>query len=92
MAIAITEKAVTRFEKLKVMQHTPDHVLRVGVRGGGCSGLSYFLDIVEAPEAKDKIRKLLRTKKAYPEGMTGKRNVLPYNVNRWIKSGDQGTR
>lgn len=55
MAIAITDKAVTRFEKLKVMRQTPDHVLRVGVRGGGCSGLSYFLDIVEAPEAKDKI-------------------------------------
>lgn len=55
MAIAITDKAVTRFEKLKVMRQTPDHVLRVGVRGGGCSGLSYFLDIVDAPQPKDKV-------------------------------------
>jgi iron-sulfur cluster assembly protein len=55
MAIAISDAAVSRFEKLKVMRQTPDHVLRVGVRGGGCSGLSYFLDIVEAPEERDKI-------------------------------------
>lgn len=55
MAVSISAAAITRFEKLKVMRQTPDHVLRVGVRGGGCSGLSYFLDIVEAPEERDKI-------------------------------------
>ncbi len=55
MAIAISEAAVERFEKLKQMRQTPDHVLRVGVRGGGCSGLSYFLDIVEKPEDRDKV-------------------------------------
>ena len=55
MAITITEGAITRFEKLKQMRQTPDAILRVGVRGGGCSGLSYFLDIVEAPEERDKV-------------------------------------
>ena len=55
MAISITSKAVKRFEKLKMMRQTPDHILRVGVRGGGCSGLSYYLDIVEAPQDRDKV-------------------------------------
>lgn len=55
MAISVTDAAIKRFEKLKTMRQTPDHVLRLGVRGGGCSGLTYFLDIVEEPEARDKV-------------------------------------
>lgn len=31
-------------------------VLRVGVRGGGCSGLSYFWDFDDAPRAHDLVR------------------------------------
>jgi iron-sulfur cluster assembly protein len=55
MAISITPAAAGRLQKLRMMRQTPEHILRVGVRGGGCSGLSYFLDIVESPEAKDKV-------------------------------------
>ena len=55
MAISITEAAAKRLHKLRMMRQTPAHILRVGVRGGGCSGLTYFLDIVEAPGAKDKV-------------------------------------
>lgn len=55
MAISITQAAATRLHKLNTMRQTPDYILRVGVRGGGCSGLSYFLDIVEGPEPKDKV-------------------------------------
>ena len=29
--------------------------LKVAVKGGGCSGLTYVLDIVEGPEADDKV-------------------------------------
>lgn len=29
--------------------------LRVGVRGGGCSGLSYFLDVERTPAEHDKV-------------------------------------
>ena len=28
--------------------------LRVGVKGGGCSGLTYMLDIVDKPQENDK--------------------------------------
>lgn len=55
MAISITGNALDRLVSLKKRRQTPDAVLRVGVRGGGCSGLSYFMDLVENPEPKDKI-------------------------------------
>jgi len=55
MAVSMTEAAVKRVRTLCKKRQTPDAVLRVGVRGGGCSGLSYFMDFVEKPEEKDKI-------------------------------------
>ena len=55
MAITITEKALDRIITMKERRQTPEAVLRVGVRGGGCSGLSYYMDMVEAPEEKDKV-------------------------------------
>jgi len=54
MAIQLTERAVTRINELKVKRQTPDHFFRIGVRGGGCSGLSYFVDFAEQADPKDK--------------------------------------
>ncbi len=34
---------------------SPGSGLRVGVRGGGCSGLSYFLDVEAAPRGNDHV-------------------------------------
>ena len=43
--ITISEKAKDRLAKLKVEEGKPENAfLRVGVAGGGCSGLSYKLD------------------------------------------------
>ncbi len=43
--ITVSEKAKERLEKLKVEEGKPESAfLRVGVAGGGCSGLSYKLD------------------------------------------------
>jgi len=55
VAVTMTESAIKRVKVLKKKRQTPDAVLRVGVRGGGCSGLSYFMDFVETPEEKDKL-------------------------------------
>jgi len=55
MAIELTERAVNRINELKVKRQTPDHYFRVGIRGGGCSGLSYFVDFAEAADPKDKV-------------------------------------
>jgi iron-sulfur cluster assembly protein len=55
MAITITDSAINRLGLLKKKRQTPAAILRIGVRGGGCSGLSYFMDLVEQSEPKDKV-------------------------------------
>ena len=41
--IKFTEGAVTQLKRIKQEQDIPDdHGLRVGVKGGGCSGFSYI--------------------------------------------------
>ncbi len=55
MAITISSLAAERVRKLKKRRQTPDAVLRVGVRGGGCSGLTYWMDLVDQVEPKDKV-------------------------------------
>jgi iron-sulfur cluster assembly protein len=45
MALSLSEDAVKQVKELKQAQHLPDNVfLRVGVKGGGCSGMSYSLE------------------------------------------------
>ena len=40
----LTESAVSQLKRIKEEQNIPDdHGLRVGVKGGGCSGFSYVL-------------------------------------------------
>ena len=44
MALALTENAAKQVRKLVQEQHLENVYLRMGVRGGGCSGLSYSLE------------------------------------------------
>ena len=45
MALALSENAVQQVRELKRTQKLPDEVfLRMGVKGGGCSGMSYSLE------------------------------------------------
>ena len=45
MALALSEAAVKQVKQLKEAQNLPDTVfLRMGVKGGGCSGMSYSLE------------------------------------------------
>jgi iron-sulfur cluster assembly protein len=55
MAITISESATERVRTIMRKRQTPQAVLRVGVHGGGCSGLTYFMDMVANPEPKDKV-------------------------------------
>ncbi|SDJ18913.1 HesB/IscA family protein [Natribacillus halophilus] len=41
--IEITDAAITRVKAMKEEEGDPSLMLRVGVKGGGCSGLSYGL-------------------------------------------------
>lgn len=54
MAVLMTEAAKGRVNVLKATPENVGEWLRIGVRGGGCSGLNYVLDFVPAPEEKDK--------------------------------------
>src|SRR5271163_1702652 len=49
MAILLTEFAATKIKEIIVEQGLPEAQtkLRVGVKGGGCSGFSYMLDLTE---------------------------------------------
>jgi iron-sulfur cluster assembly protein len=45
MALTLSEKAVKHVKDLKQAQNLPETVfLRMGVKGGGCSGMSYSLE------------------------------------------------
>jgi iron-sulfur cluster assembly protein len=53
--VGINETAVVRLKRLLEERGTPNAGLRVAVRGGGCSGLSYHMEWSEAPKERDKI-------------------------------------
>jgi len=54
-AIDISEKAAARIRVLTAEKGTPGGGLRLGVKGGGCSGLSYFIDWAAAPAKHDQV-------------------------------------
>jgi len=53
--IDISEKAATRIRAMIGEKGTPAGGLRLGVKGGGCSGLSYFVDWASAPAKLDQV-------------------------------------
>jgi iron-sulfur cluster assembly protein len=55
MAIELTEQAASRIREIIATQGLgDDHGVRVGVKSGGCSGLSYLLEI-DQPGESDRI-------------------------------------
>ncbi|HTY60520.1 MAG TPA: iron-sulfur cluster assembly accessory protein [Bacteroidota bacterium] len=54
--ITLTEKAAAQVARVKQENNIPaEHGLRLGVKGGGCSGLSYVLGFDEKPNEKDRV-------------------------------------
>jgi iron-sulfur cluster assembly protein len=54
-AIELSDKAAARIRALAQEKGTPAGGLRLGVKGGGCSGLSYFLDWAAEPSRFDQV-------------------------------------
>jgi len=55
MAIRVTEQAVQKIRKALEQEGFPEGGLRLGVRGGGCSGLNYVLRFEAAGKPGDKV-------------------------------------
>jgi iron-sulfur cluster assembly protein len=54
--IIITPRAAEEIRKIKASNSIPGtHALRLGVKGGGCSGLSYVLAFDERPRENDTV-------------------------------------
>ncbi|MDP9291494.1 MAG: iron-sulfur cluster assembly accessory protein [Verrucomicrobiota bacterium] len=51
--VRVTQNAATRLRTLLEKKGFPDGALRVAVIGGGCSGLQYKMDLIEAPGDRD---------------------------------------
>ncbi len=55
VSIEISDKAAARIKALSGEKGTPQGGLRLGVKGGGCSGLSYFIDWATEPAKFDQV-------------------------------------
>ena len=52
--VTVTPKAAKHIQRLMDKDGLEDHGLRVAVKGGGCSGLSYVLGFDDAPKTDEK--------------------------------------
>lgn len=53
--IRITDAAAAQIRRIAEERGTVEGALRVGVKGGGCSGLSYVMDWAAKPNPSDKV-------------------------------------
>lgn len=53
--IHMTEAATNEVLRLKKIQEKEGHFLRLGIEGGGCSGLSYLIKLEESPSEFDEV-------------------------------------
>ncbi len=53
----LSERAAKKVSELLAVERTtrPVNALRVGVRGGGCSGYQYFMEFAATPEEGDRV-------------------------------------
>jgi iron-sulfur cluster assembly protein len=49
LTLEVTPKAVEAIRKQIAKRNVPDTSLRVGIRGGGCSGFSYVIEFHDGP-------------------------------------------
>ena len=56
MAVAVSDKAVAEIKKAAAARATTPKGLRVGIRGGGCTGFSYLFEWSDSePRPEDKV-------------------------------------
>ena len=55
MSITMTDLAIDRIQGLMQRSQSEDSYLRIGLKSGGCSGLSYLFDFVSEVTEFDKV-------------------------------------
>ena len=55
LTISISQEAADHVGSFAEQAGKPGSNLRVGVKGGGCAGLTYMLDLVDEPKDDDKV-------------------------------------
>jgi iron-sulfur cluster assembly protein len=53
--VEITEAAASEIAKQRGKRGTPDAMIRIGVRGGGCTGFTYVFEWAEQTRPTDKV-------------------------------------
>ena len=53
--VTLTNSAIENIRRLQTEFEMPDFGLRFGLRGGGCSGYKYVLELEEGPEETDEV-------------------------------------
>ncbi len=55
LTINISEEAANHVRVFAQQSGKPDSNLRVAVKGGGCAGMTYVLDLIDEPREDDKV-------------------------------------
>ena len=56
MSLTITDKAARKVKQVFADHKMPENsCLRIGIKGDGCSGFSYTLDVTDEPAADDEV-------------------------------------
>lgn len=53
--IQVTDKALAQIKNIMEAEDKQDHLLRIGVRSGGCSGLSYVMEFSKEQLPNDEV-------------------------------------
>jgi len=53
LKVELTPKAIEKAKAALAKRGTPDAMLRLGVKGGGCSGFSYVIEFADQSRTRD---------------------------------------
>lgn len=75
--VALTPKAVNAVREQLAKRKTPDSALRLGIKGGGCSGFSYSIEFDDkAPRERDLVMEFAEEGKSLVRVFCDKKSIL----------------
>ena len=87
--IALTPGAIKQVKRQQVKTGKVGYYLRLGVKGGGCSGLSYVIDMEEEPDEFDLTWEVdgLKVVVDRKSALYLKESTLDYNIKNLMEGG-----